>query len=66
MGKVYINPLPTQLCCEAYSFFDQTVVDFENYIDSIITDSENTPEVDASYDEADAMPSLVFQGFYTQ
>ena len=37
--------------------------DFEHGLDSILTDSINTPELDASVEEADAIPSSVSSGF---
>ena len=52
-----------ELGCEDYSFLDQAVEDFENDLDSILMDSIGTPELDASPEEADAIPSSVFSGF---
>ena len=45
--------------CEDYSFVDQATADFEQGMDAILTDSTNMPELDASLDGADAMPSAV-------
>ena len=63
-GKVatLIN-FPLELGHDDYSFLDQVVEDFEHGLDSILTDSINTPEMDASFDEADDIPFSVFSGF---
>ena len=45
---------------------DQAVEDFEHCLDSIPTYSMNTPELDASLQEAEAIPSSVFWGFHAQ
>ena len=42
---------------------DQAVKDFGHGQDSIITDSIETPQLDASFDEADTMLSSVSVGF---
>ena len=49
------------LGCEDYSILDQAVEDFEHGLDSILTDSIETPDQDAFvfFDEADIMPSSV-------
>ena len=39
------------------------MADFEQGLDSILTDSLETPELDASLDEPDAVPSSVSSGF---
>ena len=39
------------------------MADFEQGLDSIVTDSLETPELDASLDEPDAIPSSVSSGF---
>ena len=63
-GKVSsLTDFPLQLGCEGYSFLDQAVADFEQDLDSILTDSLETPELDASLDESDAFPSSVSSGF---
>ena len=62
-GKVSsLTHLPLELGCDDYSFLDQAVDDFEQGLDSILTDSIKTPELDISLDEPDAMPSLVSSG----
>ena len=43
--------------CEDYAFLDQAVADFEQGLDSILTDSLETLELDISLDEPDAVTS---------
>ena len=50
---------PLEPGCKNYTFLDQAIKDFEHGLDSILTDSVDTPELDASFDEADVMPSSV-------
>ena len=54
---------PLEPGCEYYSFLDQTVADFEEGLDSILTDSIETPELDTSLGEPDAITSSVSSGF---
>ena len=49
--------------CEDYSFLDQTVADFDQGLDSILTDFIEMPELDASLDEPDAVTSSVSSRF---
>ena len=49
--------------CEDYSFLDQAFADFEQGLDSILTNSLETPELDTSLDELDAIMSSVSSGF---
>ena len=49
--------------CEGYSFLDKAVVDFEQGLDLILTDSIKTPELETSLDEPDAVTSSVSSGF---
>ena len=49
--------------CEDYAFLDQAVADFEQSLDSILTDSLETPELDTSLDEPDVITSSVSSGF---
>ena len=49
--------------CEDYSFLNQGVEDFEHSLDSILTESVETPELDASFDEPDAVATSVLSGF---
>ena len=42
---------------------DQAVADFEQGLDSILTDSLKTPELDTSLDETDAITSSISSGF---
>ena len=53
---------PPELCCEDCSFLDQTMADFEQGLDSILTDSLETLELDTSLDETDAITSSVSSG----
>ena len=63
-GKVSsLTHFPLELGYEDYSFLDQAVADFEKGLDSILTDSLETPELEASLDEPDAVPSSVSSGF---
>ena len=48
--------------CEDYAFLDQAVADFEQGLDSILTDSLETPELDTSLEEPDAITSSVSSG----
>ena len=43
--------------CEDYAFLDQAVADFEQRLDSILTDSLETPELETSLEEPDAITS---------
>ena len=64
-GKVSsLTHFPLELGCEDYSFLDQAVADFEQGFDSILTDSIETPELDTSLDEHDAITSSVSSGFF--
>ena len=52
MGKVSsLTYLPLEPGCEDYSFLDPAVANFEQGLDSILTDSIETPELDISLDE---------------
>ena len=63
-GKVYsLTNFPWELGCEDYSFLDQAMADFEEDLDSTLTNSLQTSEFNASLDEPDAIPSPVFSGF---
>ena len=50
---------PLELWCKDYSFLDLTDQDFEIGLDPILTNYVKTPEMDASFHEADTMPSLL-------
>ena len=52
-----LTHFPLEAGIEDYSFLDQAMADFEQGLDSILTDSLETPEVDASLHEPDAIPS---------
>ena len=63
-GKVSsLTHFPLELGCEDYSLLDQAMADFEQGLDSILTDTLETSELDASLDELDAAPSSVSSGF---
>ena len=63
-GKVpTLTHFPLKPDCDDYSFLDQAVEHFEHSLDSNLIDSHDTPELGASFDEADAMPSSVSSGF---
>ena len=50
--------------CEDYAFLEQAVADFEQGLDSILTDSLETSELDTSLEEPDAVTSSsVSSGF---
>ena len=60
MGDVSsLNHFSLELGSEDYSFLDQRDTDFEQGLDSIITDSIETPELDTSFEEPDVITSLV-------
>ena len=54
---------PLEPGCEDYSFLDQAVADFQQGLDSILTDSSETPELDTSLGEPDAIASSISSGF---
>ena len=63
-GKVSsLTHFPLEPGCEDYAFLDQAVADFEQGLDSILTDSLKTPELDTSLEEPDAVTSSVSSGF---
>ena len=64
-GKVLsLTHFPLEPVCEDYAFLDQAVVDFEQGLDSILTDSLKTLELDTSLDdEPDVITSSVSSGF---
>ena len=63
-GKVSsLTCLPLEPGCEDYAFLDQAVADFEQGLDSILTDSLETPELDTSLDEPDVITSAVSSRF---
>ena len=64
-GKVSsLTHFPLEPGCEDYAFLDQAVADFKQGLDSILTDSLETPELDTSLDEPDAITSSsVSSGF---
>ena len=58
-----LTHLPLEPECEDCSYLDQAVADFEQGLDFIFTDSIETPELDTSLDEPDAITSSVSSGF---
>ena len=62
-GKVSsLTHFPLEVDCEDYSFLDQAMADFEQGLDSILIDSLETSELNASLHEPDAIPSSVSSG----
>ena len=60
-GKVSsLTHFPLEPGCEDYAFLDQAVADFEQGLDSILTDSLETLELDTSLEEPDAQFLLGF------
>ena len=65
-GKVSsLTHFPLEPGCEDYAFLDQAVADFEQGLDSILTDSLETSELDTSLEEPDALPLKALLGFST-
>ena len=63
-GKVSsLTHFPLEPGCEDYAFLDQAVADLEQGLDSILNDSLETPELDTSLEEPDAITSSVSSGF---
>ena len=63
-GKVSsLTRFPLEPGCEDFCFLDQAVADFEQGLDSILTDSIEIPELDMSLDEPEAITSSVSSGF---
>ena len=60
------NLLPLESGHQDHSFLDQSVKDFEHGLDSILMHSTNTTELDASSDDAGAIPSSVSSYFLPQ
>ena len=57
-----LTHFPLKPGCENYSFLDQAVAHIDYGLDSILTDSIKTPELDTSLDEPDAIKSSVSSG----
>ena len=63
-GKVSsLTHFPLEPGCEDYAFLDQAVADFKQGLDSILTDSLETPDLDTSLQESDAITSSVSSKF---
>ena len=58
-----LTHFPMESGCEDCPFLDQAMADFEQDLDSMLTNSLETPELDTSMDEPDAIPSSVSSGF---
>ena len=59
-----LTHFPLEPGCEDYAFLDQAVADFKQGLDSTLTDSLETLELDTSLDECDAVTSSsVSSGF---
>ena len=58
-----LTHFPLEPGCEDYAFLDQAVADFEQGLDSILTDPLETLALDASLEEPDAITSSVSSGF---
>ena len=58
----HTNPLPSWTRLWELLLYG-TSKDFEHGFDSILLDSGNTPELEVSFDESDAMPSSASSGF---
>ena len=52
-----LTHFPLEPGCEDYAFLDQAVADFKQGLDSILTDSLETSELDTSLEEPDAIKS---------
>ena len=52
-----LTHFPQEPGYEDYAFLDQAVVDFKQGLDSILTDSLETLELDTSLEESDAVTS---------
>ena len=58
-----LTHFPLKPGCEDYAFLDQAIADFEQGLDSILTDSLETPELDTSLEEPNAITSSVSSAF---
>ena len=63
MGKLPTTYFPLKQGCEDYSFLNQAVEDFKHGLDSILMNSINTTELNASLYEVDTIPSSVSSGY---
>ena len=63
-GKVSsLTHFPLEPECEDYFLLDQAVADIQQGLDSILTDSIRTPELDVTLDDPDAITSSVSSRF---
>ena len=58
-----LTHFPLEPGCEDYAFLDQAVADLKQGLDSILTDSLKTLELDTSLEEHNALTSSVSSGF---
>ena len=58
-----LTHFPFEPVSEDYSFLEQAVADFEQCMDSILTNSVKTHELNASFGELDGVTSSVSSGF---
>ena len=58
-----LKHFPLEPGCEDYSLLCQAIAVLEQGLDSILTDSINTPELSTSFDEPDVITSSVSSGF---
>ena len=58
-----LTHFPLEPGSEDYAFLDQAVADFEQGLDSILTDSLETPELNTFLDEPNVITSSVPSGF---
>ena len=58
-----LSHFPLEPGCEDYFFLDMAVEDFMHGHDSILMESTDITELDASFDEDNGMPSSVSLGF---
>ena len=58
-----LTHFPLEPGYDDYSFLDQAIADFQQGLDSILTDSIKTPELDTFLDVPDSVTSSVPSGF---
>ena len=67
LARCHLNHFPLEPGCEHYAFLDQAVADFKQGLDSILTDSLETLELDTSLEELMLLHLLQsLLGFSTQ
>ena len=58
-----LTHFPLESGCEDYAFLDQAITDFEQGLDSILSDSLETLDLDTSLDDPDVITSSFSSGF---